>query len=161
MCSTTSHRTICETENMNMQHSSRQIEISKKTQIDNNFFEIKLIYENEPVKLRRLEIISDDEKIQMGFFDHKFEIFPNSFNTNPKTKWNFSLPPPSSPAPLPSPSLANAASTGPAAKGQGHFPASYALRFLDRPAKQGRRCRHRVEGGAPASPPATSTLARR
>ena len=46
----------------------------------NNFFEIKLIYESGPVKLRRLEIISDDDKIQMGFFDHKFEnVFDKNF----------------------------------------------------------------------------------
>lgn len=66
--------------NMNIKLSDRQIEISEKIQIDKNFFEIKLIYENEPIKLRRLEIISDDEKIQMGFFNHKFEnVFGKNF----------------------------------------------------------------------------------
>jgi hypothetical protein len=66
--------------NMNIKRVDRQIEINEKIQIDNNFFEIKLIYESEPVKLRRLEIISDEDKIQMGFFDHKFEnVFDKSF----------------------------------------------------------------------------------
>jgi outer membrane lipoprotein-sorting protein len=65
---------------MNIKHSDRQIEINEKIQIDNNFFEIKLIYENKPIKLRRLEIISNDEKIQMGFFDHRFQnVFDKSF----------------------------------------------------------------------------------
>ena len=65
---------------MNIKHSDKKIEISEKIQIDKNFFEIKLIYENEPIKLRRLEIISDDEKIQMGFFNHKSEnIYEKNF----------------------------------------------------------------------------------
>ena len=66
--------------NMKIKRSDQQIEINERIQVDNNFFEIKLVYENEPIKLRRLEIISDDEKIQMGFFDHKFvNIFDKSF----------------------------------------------------------------------------------
>ena len=65
---------------MAIKHSGQLIEISEKIQIDNIFFYIKLTYENEPIKLRRLEIISDDEKIQMGFFNHKFEnIFDKNF----------------------------------------------------------------------------------
>jgi len=62
-----------------IKHLGQEIEISKEIQMDKTLFNIKLIYENEPVKLRRLEIISDDEKIQMGFFDHKFE---KTFNKN-------------------------------------------------------------------------------
>ena len=66
--------------NINIKRLDRQIEINEKIQIDNNFFKIKLIYESEPIKLRRLEIISDDDKIQMGFFDHKFEnVFDKNF----------------------------------------------------------------------------------
>ena len=44
------------------------IKITEKIKLDNSMFDISLIYENEPIKLRRLEIISDDENIQMGFF---------------------------------------------------------------------------------------------
>jgi len=66
--------------NMAIKHSGQLIEISEKIELDNIFFDIKLTYENEPIKLRRLEIISDDEKIQMGFFNHKFEnIFDKNF----------------------------------------------------------------------------------
>jgi uncharacterized protein (UPF0128 family) len=65
---------------MTVKHLDKQIEISEKIQLDDIFFNIKLVYENKPIKLRRLEIISDDEKIQMGFFNHKFEnIFDKNF----------------------------------------------------------------------------------
>lgn len=72
--------TNIDTGKINIKQSDRQIEVSEKIQIDNSFFEIKIIYENEPIKLRRLEITSDDEKVKMGFFDHKFEnVFDKSF----------------------------------------------------------------------------------
>ena len=55
-------------------------EISEKIELDNIFFNIRLTYENEPIKLRHLEIIGDDENIQMGFFDHKLEyVFDKKF----------------------------------------------------------------------------------
>ena len=57
--------------NININESINRIEISEKTTVDNTMFNIRLIYENDPIKLRRLEIISDDEKIQMGFLNHK------------------------------------------------------------------------------------------
>ena len=63
--------------NMTVQSLGRQIEINKKIKQDNIFYNIKLTYEDEPIKLRTLEIISDDETIKMGFFDHKLE---NDFN---------------------------------------------------------------------------------
>ena len=66
--------------NMNIKQLDNRVEISEKNKLDNNFFNIKLVYENDPIKLRLLEIISDDEKIQMGFFNHKFEnIFDKNF----------------------------------------------------------------------------------
>ena len=69
-------------ENMIIKQSDQQIEISKKINLDDFFFNIKLTYENDPIKLRRLEIISDDENIQMGFFDHKIEyVFDKNFFT--------------------------------------------------------------------------------
>ena len=67
-------------QNMFVEQSNNHIEISEKIQLDNTFYNIKLIYENDPIKLRRLQIISDDEKILMGFFNHKKEdIFDKSF----------------------------------------------------------------------------------
>lgn len=57
-----------------------QIVISEETDLDNTFYTIRLIYENDPIKLRRLEIISSEEKIQMGFFNHNKEnIFDKNF----------------------------------------------------------------------------------
>jgi hypothetical protein len=65
---------------MIVKQTDDHLEISEKTKLDNVFYYITLVYENDPIKLRRLEIMSDDEKIQMGFFDHKIEnVFDKSF----------------------------------------------------------------------------------
>ena len=67
-------------ENLKIKQSSNQIEIIENVKLDNILYSIKLIYENGPIKLRRLEILSKDEKIQMGFFDHNKEgVFDKSF----------------------------------------------------------------------------------
>ena len=66
--------------NMTIKDLNQQIEISEKIQLNNIFFDIKITYENEPIKLRRLEIISENEQIQIGFFDHKFvSVFDDNF----------------------------------------------------------------------------------
>jgi len=59
--------------NMTFIQTGGQIEISEKIRIDNSIFNIRLIYENDPIKLRLLEVSSDDEQIQMGFFNHTIE----------------------------------------------------------------------------------------
>ena len=64
---------------MIIEQLSDQIIISEKIKVDNITYDIKLIYENEPIKLRRLEITSDNDKIQMGFFNHSLE---SSFDKN-------------------------------------------------------------------------------
>ena len=53
--------------------SDHKIEISEKIKLDNILYNIKLIYENMPINLRRLEIEDNNEKTQMGFFNHKTE----------------------------------------------------------------------------------------
>jgi len=58
-------------ENITVTESDHKIEISEKIKLDNVLYNIKLIYENEPIYIRRLEITDDKEKIQMGFFNHK------------------------------------------------------------------------------------------
>ena len=63
--------------NTSVKHLNKQIEIGERIQLENSFFDINLTYEDDPIKLRRLKIVSDDEKIQMGFFDHKKENFFN------------------------------------------------------------------------------------
>ena len=64
---------------MKIKKSNHHIEFNKDFQLDNILFNISVVYENEPIKLRRLVIEGNDEKIQMGFFDHKFE---KTFNKN-------------------------------------------------------------------------------
>jgi len=66
--------------NLAIKKSKHEIVINEKIKIDEDYFYIKLIYENDPIKLRRLEIKGDDEKIQMGFFSHKNGgVFDKSF----------------------------------------------------------------------------------
>ena len=66
--------------NMTIEGAVDQIIISEEAYMDNILHTIKLVYENEPIKLRRLEITSDNEKIQMGFFNHNKEnIFDKGF----------------------------------------------------------------------------------
>jgi len=65
---------------MVIKETANQIKISEKTHLDNTLLTVSLVYENNPIKLRRLEIINDDEKTQMGFFDHnKKNIFDKKF----------------------------------------------------------------------------------
>jgi len=67
-------------ENMTKEQSDNQIIISENITLDNVLFDIKLIYENSPIKLRRLEVLGNDEKIKMGFFDHNEEnVFDKNF----------------------------------------------------------------------------------
>ena len=66
--------------NMSIKGVADQIIIYEEAYLDNTLYTIRLIYENDPIKLRRLEITSDDEKIQMGFFNHNKEnVFDKSF----------------------------------------------------------------------------------
>jgi len=58
---------------LTLKNSNYKIEIGEKIKLDNDLYKVKIEYENEPIKLRRLEIIGKNEKTQMGFFDHKIE----------------------------------------------------------------------------------------
>jgi outer membrane lipoprotein-sorting protein len=65
---------------ISMEEVFDQIVISEEAYLDNTFYTIRLFYENDPIKLRRLEIISGEEKIQMGFFNHNKEnVFDKDF----------------------------------------------------------------------------------
>ena len=67
-------------ENMTLKISNEQIEIGEEIILNNSIINIKLLYENDPIKLRRLEILGDDETIQMGFFNHVMEnVFDKNF----------------------------------------------------------------------------------
>jgi len=60
-------------ESLTLINSQDKIELIEKKELDNVLYNIKLVYENEPIKLRRLEIIDGSVKTQMGFFNHRFE----------------------------------------------------------------------------------------
>ena len=64
-------------ENLPITESDHRVEIVEKIKLDDILYNIKLIYENKPINLRRLEIIENDKKTQMGFFNLSFE---KSFN---------------------------------------------------------------------------------
>ena len=38
--------------------------------IDENFYKTQIIYENEPIKLRKVKVIENDRDFEIGFFDH-------------------------------------------------------------------------------------------
>ncbi len=62
-----------------VKESHHRIEIIEKTLLDNIFYNIKLVYENKPIKLRRLEIKNEEGETQIGFFNHNLE---NNFENN-------------------------------------------------------------------------------
>ena len=60
-------------EELTFVESDQKIEIIEKIKLDNILYNIKLVYENRPISLRRLEIIENNEKTQMGFFNHNLK----------------------------------------------------------------------------------------
>ena len=59
--------------NLTIKESEYKIELSENIKLDSILYNIKLIYEIDPINLRRLEIINDNEKMQIGFFNHRAE----------------------------------------------------------------------------------------
>ena len=47
-----------------------QINIKNKFELDNIFYRTEVIYENEPIRLRKIKIVNNDTIIELGFFDH-------------------------------------------------------------------------------------------
>ena len=60
-------------EDLSIKLSEQKIEISEKILMDKISYNIKLVYENTPINLRRLEIIDNNDKTQMGFYNHILE----------------------------------------------------------------------------------------
>jgi hypothetical protein len=60
-------------EGLVVKETTHKIEINEKILLDDVVCSIKLTYENDPINLRRLEIIYDEEKTQLGFFNHSLE----------------------------------------------------------------------------------------
>ena len=66
--------------NLTVTELNNEIEVVEKIVLDNIFYNITLVYENKPIKLRRLEIRGEGEETQMGFFNHNLEKnFENKF----------------------------------------------------------------------------------
>ena len=53
--------------------SENTIEISESVDLNNNFYNIKIIYENDPIKLRKIKILNDGETLDLGFFNYNIE----------------------------------------------------------------------------------------
>ena len=67
-------------ENIVISESDHKIEIIEKIILDNVLYNISVVYENNPIKLRLLTIVSNNEETQMGFFNHSLEkSFENKF----------------------------------------------------------------------------------
>jgi hypothetical protein len=62
-------------ENLTIKESSFKIDISENIKLDDVLYNIKLVYENKPINLRRLEITNNNEKTQIGFFNHNLEQY--------------------------------------------------------------------------------------
>jgi hypothetical protein len=66
--------------NLAVKESEYKIELSENIKLDSILYNIKLIYEIDPINLRRLEITNNNEKMQIGFFNHRIEkVFENKF----------------------------------------------------------------------------------
>ena len=61
----------------NTEHNVDIVEFKETITITNNFnfddvyFKTNIIYESEPLKLRKIKFREDDRNIEIGFFDHK------------------------------------------------------------------------------------------
>ena len=48
--------------------------------LDEVFYQITIIYENKPIKIRKIIILEDDKNIELSFFDHNsLKFFDNNF----------------------------------------------------------------------------------
>ena len=61
------------TDKSNILVSENTIEISESVDLDNNFYNIKIMYENDPIKLRKIKVLNDGETLELGFFNYNIE----------------------------------------------------------------------------------------
>ena len=50
--------------------SENIIELKESFSLNDIFYEIKIIYENEPIKLRKIIVLENSDSFEMGFFGH-------------------------------------------------------------------------------------------
>ena len=61
------------TDKLNITVSENTIQISESVDLDNNFYNIKIMYENDPIKLRKIKVLNGDEMLDLGFFNFNIE----------------------------------------------------------------------------------------
>ena len=61
------------TDKSNIMVTENTIEISESVNLDNSFYNIKIIYENDPIKLRKIKILNGGETLDLGFFNYNIE----------------------------------------------------------------------------------------
>ena len=60
--------------------SKNFIELNDSFSLNENKYKIKIIYEDGPLKLRKIVILENNQRIEMGFFDHNnLKYFDKSF----------------------------------------------------------------------------------
>jgi len=57
----------------NITVSENTIQISESVDLDNNFYNIKIMYENDPIKLRKIKVLNGGEMLDLGFFNFNIE----------------------------------------------------------------------------------------
>ena len=56
------------------------IELNDNFSFNNNFYKIKIIYEDDPIKLRKIIVIENNQKIEMGFYNHNsLKVYEKNF----------------------------------------------------------------------------------
>lgn len=57
-------------ENSYLNISNNSILIKNNFEIMDRFYKVDVIYENEPIKLRKIEVLENKESFEIGFFNH-------------------------------------------------------------------------------------------
>ena len=56
------------------------IELNDSFSLSDNFYKIKIVYESDPIKLRKILILQNSQKTEIGFFNHNIiESFEKNF----------------------------------------------------------------------------------
>jgi outer membrane lipoprotein-sorting protein len=59
---------------------SDEIIIKNEFEINDNFYKTEIIYENEPIKIRKIKILENEKNLEMGFFNHNdLDVFTKNF----------------------------------------------------------------------------------
>ena len=60
--------------------SQNFIQLSDSFILNDDAYKINIIYENNPIKLRKIVVLENDQRLEMGFFNHNnLEVFEKKF----------------------------------------------------------------------------------